>query len=186
MLLLDRQIAPDQSTRYTRYVRRLETPQAVQEAGRIEFDFDPATQLLLIHAISIFRNGELTNFTKLDQVDVIQKERGLNKSIYAGSVTALILLKDLRTGDVIDVESSIVSDDAIFSNHSWFSENFEHPLPVGHQYFSWLSKDHDRFEVTIDKNNLAFEEEQTECEFEKPGRKRSPLRSTYHCFCPSG
>ena len=162
MLLLDRQIAPDQSTRYTRYVRRLETPQAVQEAGRIEFDFDPATQLLLIHAISIFRNGELTNFTKLDQVDVIQKERGLNKSIYAGSVTALILLKDLRTGDVIDVESSIVSDDAIFSNHYWFSENFEHPLPVGHQYFSWLSKDHDRFEVTIDKNNLAFEEEDTE------------------------
>ena len=166
MLLLDRQIAPDRSARYTRYVRRLETAQAVQEAGRIEFDFDPSTQLLLIHAISIFRDGELTNYAKLDQVEVIQRERDLDKGIYAGSITALILLKDLRTGDVIDVESSIVSDDDIFPNHYWFTENLGHPLPVGHQYFSWLAEDHGGFKVAIDNSDsesgLEEEEEDTE------------------------
>ena len=162
MLLLDRQIAPDQSSRYTRSVRRLETPQAVQDAGRIEFDFDPSTQLLLIHAISIFRDGELTNYAELDQIDVIQRERDLEKGIYTGSITALILLKDLRTGDVIDVESSVVSDDDMFPGHYWFSENFEHSLPVGHQYFSWLSQDHQRFEVVIDTKDLALEEDETE------------------------
>lgn len=177
MLLLDRQIAPEKSARYTRVVRRLETPQAVQEAGRIEYDFDPATQILLIHAISIFRDGELTNYADLDQVDVIQRERDLDKGIYAGSITALILLKDLRTGDVIDMESSIVSDDDIFPDHYWFSENLEHSLPVGHQYFSWLSNDHDRFELATGKTDTStdLEEEETEWGLRKTwSRTHSP------------
>ncbi|MFT6862554.1 MAG: transglutaminase-like putative cysteine protease [Akkermansiaceae bacterium] len=164
MLLLDRQFAPDESARYTRYVRRLETPQAVQEAGRIEFDFDPATQLLLIHAISIFREGELTNYAELDQIEVIQRERDLDKGIYAGNITALVLLQDLRTGDIIDVESSTVSTDVLFPNHHWFSENFEHLLPVGRQYFSWLTKDHKPFTVSQQDENLEtkLSEEETE------------------------
>lgn len=90
MLLLDRQITPDLSTRYTRMVRRLETPQAVQECGRIEFNFDPATQILLIHAISIFREGKLTNHADLDQINLIQPERDLEQGIYSGSMTALL------------------------------------------------------------------------------------------------
>ncbi len=164
MLLLDRQIAADQPSRYTRYVRRLETPQAVQEAGRIEFDFDPATQVLLIHAISIFRDGELTNHAKLDEIDVIQRESDLDQGIYSGNITALILLKDLRTGDIVDVESSIVSDDDIFPDHYWFTENLEHTLPVGRQYFSWLSKNHEQFKISApeDDSHTEFTEEETE------------------------
>jgi hypothetical protein len=164
MLLLDRQIAPEESTRYTRYVRRLETPQAVQEAGRIEFDFDPARQILLIHAISIFRDGELTNHASLDEIDVIQRERDLDQGIYSGSMTALVLLKDLRTGDIVDVESSLISDDEIFPDHYWFTENLEHPLPVGRQYFSWLSLKHDLFKVSTpeDDGHTIYTEEETE------------------------
>jgi hypothetical protein len=175
MLLLDRQIAPDQPSRYTRYVRRLETPQAVQEAGRIEFDFDPATQILLIHAISIFRDGELTNHAKLDEIDVIQRERDLDQGIYSGSITALILLKDLRTGDIVDVESSIVSDDDIFPDHYWFTENLEHPLPVGRQYFSWLSKNHDLYKITPpeDTSQIEYTEEDTKWGLQKNWMKES-------------
>ena len=89
MLLHDRQIAQEQSTRYTRYVRRLETPQATHEAERIEFDFDPATQILLIHGISIFRDGELTNRAKLEEIEVIRRKADPDQGIYSGSITAI-------------------------------------------------------------------------------------------------
>lgn len=176
MLLLDRQIAPEQSTRYTRYVRRLETPQAVQEAGKVEFDFDPATQILLIHAISIFRDGELTNLAKLEEIDIIQRERDLEMGIYTGSITAIILLKDLRAGDIVDVESSIISDDDLFPDHYWFTENLEHPLPVGRQYFSWLSKDHHLFKISIPEADAYTEytEEETERGLQKTWMRNSP------------
>ena len=175
MLLLDRQIAPEESTRYTRYVRRLETPQAAQEAGRIEFNFDPARQILLIHAISIFRDGELTNHARLDEIDVIQRERDLDQGIYSGSMTALVLLKDLRAGDIVDVESSLISDDEIFPDHYWFTENLEHPLPVGRQYFSWLSTKHDLFKVsTPEDDGLSnYTEEETEWGLQKNWMRES-------------
>lgn len=161
LLLLDRQVYPDGMARYTRYVRRLETAQAVQDAGRIELDFDPATQKLLIHAISIFRDGELTNLAKLEDVEMIQRERDLESGIYAGSITALLLLKDVRKGDIIDVETSTISDDAIFAGHYWFSENFEHTIPVARQYFSWLSEDQGRFTQRQTIEEAALEEEET-------------------------
>ena len=70
-LLVDRQINADLLARYTRHVRRLETPQAVQEAGRIELEFDPATQKLSLHAIFIFRDGMLTLLATLDELKII-------------------------------------------------------------------------------------------------------------------
>ena len=164
MLLHDRQIAPEQSTYYTRYVRRPETPQATHEAERIEFDFDPATQVLLIHGISIFRDGELTNRAKFEEVEVIRRKADPDQGIYSGRITALVRLNKLRPGDIIDVESSILSDVKLFPRHCWFSENLEHPLPVGHQYFSLISKNHELFKISVSENgpNTAYTEEETE------------------------
>ena len=164
MLLHDRQIAPEQSTYYTRYVRRPETPQATHEAERIEFDFDPATQVLLIHGISIFRDGELTNQAKLEEIEVIRRKADPDQGIYSGRITALVRLNKLRPGDIIDVESSILSDVKLFPRHCWFSENLEHPLPVGHQYFSLISKNHELFKISVSENgpNTAYTEEETE------------------------
>jgi len=175
MLLHDRQIAPDQSTRYTRYVRRLETPQAVQEAERIEFDFDPATQILLIHGISIFRDGELTDHAKLDEIEVIRRAGDPDQEIYSGSITALVRLNELRPGDIVDVESSILADDDLFPQHCWFSENLEHSLPVGHQYFSWLSKNHELFKISAPENetHAQYTEEETAWGLQKTWMRES-------------
>ena len=162
LLLFDRQILPEKFTRYTRYVRRLETPQAVQDAGKVELDFDPSTQSLLIHAVSIFREGKLTNLAKLEDVELIQQERDLQRGIYSGQITALILPKDVRTGDVIDIEWSILSDDTIFPDHYWFAENFEHTLPVINQYFSWMSNDHDKYTLESTAEHASVESEETE------------------------
>lgn len=160
VLLFDRQVYPDRMSRYMRHVRRLETPQAVQDAGKIELSFDPATQVMLIHGISIFRAGKLMNHAKLEDFKIIQRERGLEMGIYDGNITALMLLKDLRTGDIIDIETSVTSDDDIFSGHYWFMENFEYVVPVYRQYFSWLSSNQSRF--TVDESHMdvkALEEE---------------------------
>ena len=174
LLLLDRQIAPELMSRYTRFVRRLETPQAVQECGRVEFNFDPATQSVVIHAISIFRDGELTNYADLDQIEVIQPERDLHKGIYDGNITALTLLKDLRTGDIIDIESSIISDNTIFTDHYWFLENFQHTLPISRQYFSLLSQDHPKFQIEAASSIGECTEEPTTWGIRKTWQQEQP------------
>ena len=188
MLLHDRQIAPEQSTYYTRYVRRPETPQATHEAERIEFDFDPATQVLLIHGISIFRDGELTNRAKFEEVEVIRRKADPDQGIYSGRITALVRLNKLRPGDIIDVESSILSDVKLFPRHCWFSENLEHPLPVGHQYFSLISKNHELFKISVSENgpNTAYTEEETEWGLLKTWAKGNSPPLDLPPFLPAG
>ncbi len=186
ILLADRQINPDLMARYTRFVRRLETPQSVQEAGRIEISFDPASQKLFIHAISIFRDGKLTNFADLQEIKIIQRERELERGIYDGNITALILLNDLRTGDVIDVESTITSDDTIFPGHYWFEEYFEHTIPVFRQYFSWISENQEKFQIDDSKLDVVESEEETPYGIRKTWEQENPFITDIPPFLPLG
>ena len=87
ILLFDRQIHAPSNCRYTRVVRRLETHQAVQDLGNVEFGFDPATQQLLVHGVSIFRAGNLANHATESSFELFQREAGLESDILNGAVS---------------------------------------------------------------------------------------------------
>jgi hypothetical protein len=140
-LLLDRQIHAPSNCRYTRIVRRLETHQAVQDFGTVELGFEPMTQQLLVHGISIFRAGNLTNHAVEDAFELFQREAGLENDILTGALTTLLVLKDLRIGDVLDIEFSIISDSPLLGDHYWFSEVIGNTFPIGRQWLSWIERD---------------------------------------------
>jgi hypothetical protein len=141
VLLMDRQIHAPTNSRYTRIVRRLETHQAVQDLGTVEIGFDPETQRLLMHGVSIFRAGVLQNHAVESAFELFQREAGLESDIISGAVTCLLVLKDIRIGDVLDVEFSIVSDSKLFSDHYWFTEIIGNTHPIGRQWFSWIERE---------------------------------------------
>lgn len=141
ILLFDRQIHAPSNTRYTRVVRRLETHQAVQDLGTIELAFDPAIQRLVVHGVSVFRAGTLTNHANESAFELLQREATLEQDVLTGAVTALLLLKDIRVGDVLDIEFSVISDSGLFGEHYWHSETVENVHPVGRQWLSWIERD---------------------------------------------
>jgi hypothetical protein len=141
VLLMDRQIHAPSNTRYTRIVRRLETHQALQDLGTVEIGFDPATQQLLMHGVSIFRSGVLHNHAVEGSFELFQREAGLENDILSGAVTSLLVLKDIRIGDVLDVEFSIVSDSGLFQNQYWFVEIIGNTHLIGRQWFSWIERE---------------------------------------------
>lgn len=138
VLLLDRQLHAPTSTRYTRIVRRIETHQAVQDLGSIELGFDPATQHLVVHGISIFRAGALINHAAESAFELLQREAGLEQDILNGALTALMVMKDVRVGDILDVEFSIHSDSSLFTSHYWVSEVIGGAHPICRQWLSWI------------------------------------------------
>jgi hypothetical protein len=141
VLLMDRQIHAPSNTRYTRIVRRLETHQALQDLGTVEIGFDPATQQLLMHGVSIFRSGVLQNHAVESAFELFQREAGLESDIISGAVTSLMVLKDIRIGDVLDVEFSIISDSNLFQDHYWFTEIIGNTHPIGRQWLSWIERE---------------------------------------------
>jgi transglutaminase-like putative cysteine protease len=92
---------------YFRTVRKVLSPSGVQNASELSLDFDPSYETLVVHDITIIRGAQRTNALHPDDIRVIEKEDDADDRIYDGEHTALIFLKDVRPGDVIDYSWSI-------------------------------------------------------------------------------
>jgi len=92
---------------YFRRVRRVVTSAGVQNASEVSIDFDPSYQRLVLHDVAILRDGKRIDEMSRDEVRIIEKESDAKDSIYDGQLTALLFLKDVRPGDVIDYSWSL-------------------------------------------------------------------------------
>lgn len=92
---------------YYRTVRKVLSPSGVQNASELELDFDPSFQRLAIHEITLIRDGVAYDALERDSIRVIDKEEDAASRIYDGQRTALIFLRDIRPGDVLDYSWSL-------------------------------------------------------------------------------
>lgn len=157
-LLSERYIHVPCKTSYSRQVSRLETPQAVQQLSRVEIPFDPRTHRLVIHAITIFRNGVLTNHANLDDVELMRREQRLEAGIVTGELTALLLLKDVRSGDILDVETSLIEEDGLFGDDTSWLQATEYPYAVGKWKFCWIDHPGHRCRISKVPSHLSYSE----------------------------
>lgn len=108
-LLNDHQVrvTDDTHTQFFRTVRKVLSPRGVENASELELDFDPSFERLTVHEVSVVRGGVRISAYNPDAIRVIEKEDDSDKRIYDGERTALIFVKDVRPGDVIDYSWSI-------------------------------------------------------------------------------
>ncbi len=92
---------------YFRDVRKVLTSAGVQNASEISIDFDPSYERLVIHDVVLIRDGKRIDELTREDVRIIEKETEAEDRIYDGQLTALLFLKDVRAGDVIDYSWSL-------------------------------------------------------------------------------
>lgn len=101
-LLLSRQLHAETGEICFHAVMRLETIQAVQHNSQWQLQFEPRTQLVTLHWIKVRRGDAERNFSDLEKIRVLEREAGLEKFMIQGWFTLLLLLEDVRPGDVIE------------------------------------------------------------------------------------
>lgn len=79
----------------------------LQSVAHIQVEFNPAFSTLTLHDVSVLRDGKRTSRLAPDRVRLIQRERDLEKRVYDGTVTATLVLEDVRVGDAIDYSYTI-------------------------------------------------------------------------------
>jgi hypothetical protein len=92
---------------YFRRVHQVVTSAGVQNASELNIDFDPSFQRLVIHDAVVIRGNKRINELATDEVRIIEKESDASQSIYDGQLTALLFLKDVRPGDILDYSWSL-------------------------------------------------------------------------------
>src|ERR1044071_226373 len=108
-LLIDRQLNAELHETFVRSAIRLETRQGVQHESQWRLEFSPQTQSIDLHSIQIRRGSDEIEHAGLDRIQFLQRESGLEGFVIDGWVTLLLLIEDVRPGDVLECAYTIAS-----------------------------------------------------------------------------
>ena len=101
-LLFDRQIHAERHEFFEHTAIRLETLEAVQHQSQWRWQFEPRTQAVTLHFLKIRRNGVEIDHLDFDKGHLLQREEGLDRLMILGWFTFLLVLEDVRVGDILE------------------------------------------------------------------------------------
>lgn len=97
-------------------------------------------------------------------MSVIQREEGLESNIYSGDLTVNAILSDMRPGDIVEYDFSIIGDNPIFKNKFFYSFYLN-------GYYDIKEVHHRIIKPQSLKLNIKYHNCNTEPEIEREGNK---------------
>ncbi|PWU18610.1 MAG: hypothetical protein C5B50_08630 [Verrucomicrobia bacterium] len=134
-LLLDNQLHAERRESFVRQVVRLETMEAVQHWSQWRLQFEPKTQLITVHSLKTRRGETETDHLDLGKAHFLQREEGLERFVIHGWFTCLIILEDVRPGDVIEYSYTIENHPRLLPEYGSFFFGLPLGLSVGKYHF---------------------------------------------------
>ena len=130
-LLLETEINVPESATFQHRVKQICSYAGVQNGAQISLDFDPGYESLQLHWIRIWRGTNFLNQLERDKIKVIQQERDLERYALNGEYSAILVLEDVRVGDVIDYAFTFQGVNPVFGGRFARSIQLQSEEPMG-------------------------------------------------------
>ncbi len=117
VLLLERQINVRENETFVHCMRQMLTVAGVQKEANLTINFNPGYQNLTFHWVRLWRGAQHLDRLDTNQVRVVQPEREMDDYILNGKKSAILVLADVRVGDVLDYAYSVKGENPVFSGH---------------------------------------------------------------------
>ncbi|HXI73801.1 MAG TPA: DUF3857 domain-containing transglutaminase family protein [Verrucomicrobiae bacterium] len=114
-LLMERQVNAATNESFYHYVRQILTVAGVQNGSTLKMDFNPGYQTLTLHWVRIWRGTNYLNRIEADKIRVVRQERDMEQHILNGEQTAMLVMDDVRVGDIVDYAYSITGANPVFN-----------------------------------------------------------------------
>ena len=134
-LVAEDQIDLQSQSVYRKRAYKLLSEAGVQNNSQITFYFDPTYQELDIHSIRIIRGNQVINKLDLSKINTVHQEKDLEKFIYNGTLTAVMIMEDVRKGDVIEYSYTLKGFNPIFKNLYANVLDFQYGVPLYNLYY---------------------------------------------------
>ncbi len=123
-LLVDDQVRVSErhAERYAHTAYRIVTREGLDSLSRLEVEFDPAWAQVVVHELRVFRDGRWHDRLEGAHATVIREEASLWQHIFDGTRKLVVVMPDVRVGDVVDVSWSVDGLDPVFDGH--YSESW--------------------------------------------------------------
>ncbi|WP_207496210.1 DUF3857 domain-containing protein [Aridibaculum aurantiacum] len=138
-MLFEKQVNVADEVVYIKKALKILNESGVENASEVSVGFNPAYQQLAFHAINIKRGNEFIDKLQVKKFKVLQQETDAYRHLYDGNLTALLLLDDVRKGDVIEFSYSIKGTNPILDGKYADFFDMGYSVPVGSLYYRVLS-----------------------------------------------
>lgn len=112
-LLRDYQFNVARQTKFYHLARKIYSSTGLQQGSEIEVTYDPTYERVIFHQITIIRGHQQINKLDISKFNVMRREKSKESYIYDGSLSALLILEDVRAGDMIEYAFSVVGSNPI-------------------------------------------------------------------------
>jgi len=129
-LLLEHQINAATNETFYHFVRQILTVSGVQNGSNLKIDFNPSYQNLTLHWARLWRGTNHLDRLATDKVRVVRQERELDQDILNGEQTAMLVLDDVRVGDIVDYAYSVKGANPVFDGRFSTSLRVQMDEPV--------------------------------------------------------
>ncbi|MFS4468678.1 DUF3857 domain-containing protein [Maribacter sp. 2210JD10-5] len=151
-LLIDLQDNLISKEQFVHYAVKVLNSDGVQELSDISSSYDPAFQTLEFHIVNIIRDGKPIEKLANSIINSFRRETNLERSLYDGSLTAVINLADVREGDIIEYAYTIKGFNPV--NKGNYSSVFyqQYTLPVDRIYTRLVTNSKNRIQYKLFNN----------------------------------
>jgi transglutaminase-like putative cysteine protease len=131
-LLLETQLNAGENDAFHHFSRQILTIAGVQSGASISVDYHPSYQTLTFHWVNIWRGTNVINRLAPEKIQLIQPERDLDQYLYSGKRSAMLILEDVRVGDIIDYAYSIQGANPVYGGKFSAEVPVQFEQPVEH------------------------------------------------------
>lgn len=151
-LRIERQVSLRNQSRYYKRTIKILSEAGVQNGSEISVNFDPVYEQLTFNSVLIIRDGKQINKLQLAKFKTIQQEKELARHTYDGSLTALLVLDDVRKDDIIEYSYTIKGFNPIFKGKYAGEFDCNFAVPVANIYYKL---------IVADKQDITIKNRQT-------------------------
>jgi hypothetical protein len=119
---------------YVDYAYEPRSASYVGDAGRYQIEFNPEYQRLVLHKVELRRDGAWQDRLLPDKISLARRESDFEKDMSDGRVTALIVLDDVRVGDVVRIRYTVTGSNPILAGQAYdlLRTSWSNPLLDAH------------------------------------------------------
>ncbi|UHQ20885.1 DUF3857 domain-containing transglutaminase family protein [Lysobacter sp. KIS68-7] len=125
---IDRRTGADHE--YFDYAYEARTAANLGDAGRVQVEFNPEYQQLVVHRVELRRDGVWQDRLAPDRITLARRESNFEKDVSDGRVTALIVLDDVRKDDVVRVSYTITGSNPILAGQLYDGRRLGWTSPI--------------------------------------------------------
>ena len=115
---------------YVRTRAAILTPQALATFGTVVLPWNPASQDVAVHSLTVIRGGERIDALAGKDFAILRREANLEAAVVDGVLTATLQLDDLRVGDRLEFSYTVTTRIPLLGRHAEFLASAAMPAAV--------------------------------------------------------